>query len=129
MTDYIALIRKDETSDYGVDFPDFPGCVTAGTTLDEARDMAVEALAFHISGMIEEGYDIPEPSSLEALMNDPHNRDAVAVLVTIPGADKAVRVNVVFRKSALQRIDLAAKARGQNRSAYLTEAGLAHAEE
>jgi hypothetical protein len=33
MTSYIALLRKDVDSDYGVEFPDFPGCVTAGTTL------------------------------------------------------------------------------------------------
>ncbi len=33
---YIALLRKDEGSDYGVEFPDFPGCVTAGKTLEEA---------------------------------------------------------------------------------------------
>ena len=44
MSTYIALIRKDPDSDYGVDFPDFPGCVTAGSTLDEARSMADEAL-------------------------------------------------------------------------------------
>ena len=30
MTTCIALLRKEATSDYGVDFPDFPGCVTAG---------------------------------------------------------------------------------------------------
>ena len=40
MASYVALIRKDPASDYGVDFPDFPGCVTAGRTLEEARRMA-----------------------------------------------------------------------------------------
>ena len=44
MTSYIALIHKDEGSDYGVSFPDFPGCVTAGASLDEARGMAEEAM-------------------------------------------------------------------------------------
>lgn len=33
MTAYIALLRKKPTNDFGVDFPDFPGCVTAGKTL------------------------------------------------------------------------------------------------
>ena len=28
--EYIGLIHKDAGSDYGVSFPDFPGCVTAG---------------------------------------------------------------------------------------------------
>ena len=40
MTEYIALIHKEPGSDYGVSFPDFPGCITAGTTVDEARRMA-----------------------------------------------------------------------------------------
>ena len=37
MRQYIALIHKDADSDYGVSFPDFPGVVTAGRTLDEVR--------------------------------------------------------------------------------------------
>lgn len=37
MANYIALLRKEEDSDFGVSFRDFPGCVTAGRTLDEAQ--------------------------------------------------------------------------------------------
>ncbi len=48
MTVFIALLRKDPASDFGVDFPDFPGCVTAGSTVDEAVAMAREALGGHI---------------------------------------------------------------------------------
>ena len=43
MTNYIAIIHKDPKSDFGVSFPDFPGCITAGKTIDEAKDMAKEA--------------------------------------------------------------------------------------
>jgi len=74
---YIALLHKDPKSDYGVSFPDLPGCITAGRTLDEARAMAVDALALHLQGMIEDGSAIPEPSSLETVMADPDNRDGV----------------------------------------------------
>ena len=42
--DYVAIIHKDHDSDFGVSFPDFPGCITAGLTLDEAKGMALEAL-------------------------------------------------------------------------------------
>ena len=55
MTAYIALLRKQPRSDFGVDFPDFPGCITAGRTLDEARRMASDALLFHVDGMREDG--------------------------------------------------------------------------
>jgi predicted RNase H-like HicB family nuclease len=53
--EYIAYLHKDRDSDYGVSFPDFPGCITAGKTLDEASRMAAEALALHIQDMIEDG--------------------------------------------------------------------------
>ena len=33
----IGLVHKDAGSDYGVSFPDLPGCATAGATLEEAR--------------------------------------------------------------------------------------------
>jgi predicted RNase H-like HicB family nuclease len=128
MTDYIALIRKVEGSDYSVDFPDFEGCITAGSTLDEARDMASEALGLHIAGMIEDGDEIPEPSSLESVMQDDHNRDAVVVLVSPrQEPDTPIRINVSIRRSELERIDKAADARGQKRSAFLAAAALAYA--
>jgi predicted RNase H-like HicB family nuclease len=78
MASYIALIRKDADSDFGVDFPDFPGCVTAGATLDEARRMAHEALELHVTGMIAHGEELPAPSTLDAIMAAPENQDAAA---------------------------------------------------
>lgn len=100
MTSYIGLIRKDANSDFGVDFPDFPGCVSAGATLDEARRMAPEALDLHIGGVLEDGEALPVPSSLEAVMADPENADAVAFLVSVPeAADRTVRVNILCPNS------------------------------
>ena len=46
--------------------------------------MAAEALALHVEGMLEDREPIPEPSSLDTIMNDPENRDAVAFLVEVP---------------------------------------------
>ena len=83
MPSYIGLIHKDANSDFGVSFPDFPGVITAGTTLDDARAMAEEALALHVEGMVEDGEAIPEPSTLEEMMSDPDNRSGVAILVSV----------------------------------------------
>jgi predicted RNase H-like HicB family nuclease len=79
MADYVALLSKDPDSDYGVDFPDFPGCVTAGETPEEARELALEALRLHIEGMIEDGEKIPLPSPLDKVTSDPANSDAAGV--------------------------------------------------
>ena len=84
MATYIALLRKDPDSDYGVDFPDFPGCVTAGRDLDEARVMAAEALSGHIACMAEEGLPIPAPSAFQDVMADPDNADALLFQVEVP---------------------------------------------
>lgn len=83
MCNYIGLIRKDANSDYGVSFPDFPGVISAGTDLDDARRMATNALVFHLEGLAEDGLPIAEPSSLETIMADPENRDGVAILVSV----------------------------------------------
>ncbi|WP_427026584.1 type II toxin-antitoxin system HicB family antitoxin (plasmid) [Aureimonas ureilytica] len=123
MASYIALIHKDAGSDYGVSFPDLPGCVTAGTDLDDARAMAAEALALHLSGLAEDGEAIPEPSSLETVMADPENRDGVAILVQAPArARKVVRVNVTFPEDELAAIDAKAEAFGMTRSGFLARA-------
>ena len=123
--DYIAYLHKDRDSDFGVSFPDFPGCVTAGKTLEEARRMAAEALALHLEGMIEDGEVVPEPSSLDALENDPNMRGAVAVLVGVePAPDKTVRINITARESQLEAIDRLASKAGMTRSAYMVQSAL-----
>ncbi|MGB3549593.1 MAG: type II toxin-antitoxin system HicB family antitoxin [Candidatus Binatus sp.] len=81
--DYIAYLRKDRDSDFGVSFPDFPGCVSGAKTLQEVRRMAAEALALHIEGMIEDGEVVPSPSNLDVLRNDPNMRRAVPILVSV----------------------------------------------
>ncbi|MGN6309537.1 MAG: type II toxin-antitoxin system HicB family antitoxin [Xanthobacteraceae bacterium] len=120
---YIALIHKDTDSDYGVSFPDLPGCIAAGSTLDEARDMAVEALTLHLEGLAEDGEAIPEPSSLEAIMSDKTNADGVAILVPAPtAASKSVRINITLPADVLDQIDQYAEREGFTRSGFLAQA-------
>lgn len=120
MRAYIALIRKEDGTSYGVDFPDFPGCVSAGDTLAEALDGAREALTLYVEDMIAEGEALPAPSDLDAVMAVPHNSDAVAALVLAPeGARRWRRVNITMDEDLLARIDAAA-GKG-HRSEFLEE--------
>jgi predicted RNase H-like HicB family nuclease len=123
MRQYIALIHKDTDSDYGVSFPDLPGCVTAGVDLDDARRMAEEALGLHLEGMEEDGDSIPEPSSLEAVMADRENQSGVAILVQAPEkATRAARANITIPEDELERIDRFASEHGMTRSGFLLRA-------
>ncbi len=123
MQHYIGLIHKDADSDYGVSFPDLPGVITAGSTVDEARAMAEEALALHLKGMAEDGEALPAPSSLEEIMANKENKDAVAVLVPAPAAAaKSVRVNITLPSDVLEQIDRHAEQEGYTRSGFLAHA-------
>jgi predicted RNase H-like HicB family nuclease len=124
MANYIAIVHKETKSDFGVSFPDFPGCITAGKNIDEAKDMAQEALTLHIQGMIEDGEQLAGSSKLEDIMSDPDYANAIAYLVvSVPDAKpRTVRVNVTVPEMTLKQIDAAAKKRGMSRSSFLVHA-------
>jgi len=122
--EYIAFLHKERKSDFGVSFPDFPGCVTAGRTLEDARRMAVEALSLHVEGMMEDGDAIPQPSTLDSLADDPAMKGAVAVLVGVDVSEKSMRFNITARKSQMAEIDRRAKREGMTRSAYIVASAL-----
>jgi len=96
-----------------------------GRTLDEARRMAAEALAAHVAGMIEDGDEVPPPSNLDALANDPDIQGAVAFLVSAePAPEKTIRINITARASQLEAIDRLAEKAGMTRSAYMVQSSL-----
>ncbi|AOY58394.1 MULTISPECIES: type II toxin-antitoxin system HicB family antitoxin [Desulfococcus] len=121
MANYIAVVHKASKTDFGVSFPDFPGCITAGQTVDEAKDLAQEALALHVKGMIEDGDEMPAPSKLEDIMADADYADVIAYLVvSIPDTKpRTVRINITVPEMTLKQIDAAAKKRGMSRSSFL----------
>jgi len=119
---YPALIHKDRESDYGVSFPDVPGCVSAGSTPEEAHELAEEALQFHVDGMLEDGEPVSEPTTLTnayTLAKEQGTLVVTMVPVRIPG--KARRINVTMEENLLDEIDQAAAKRGMSRSGFLAE--------
>ena len=49
---------------YSAYLPDLSGCVAAGETFDETRELIAEAVELHLQLMEEEGLSIPEPAPL-----------------------------------------------------------------
>ncbi len=58
---YAIVIEKAE-SNYAAYIPDLPGCVAAGDTIEETKQLLREAVEIHIKGMKEDGLPIPEPT-------------------------------------------------------------------
>ncbi len=123
MTAYIALIDKADDGTHGVVFPDFPGCVSAGDTYEEALRNGAEALAFHVDGMRRDGEAIPPPRGLEevdATAGDWYDVEGsvVALVPLLPAPPRSVRINVTMNERLVAEID----AVSHNRSAFLSEA-------
>lgn len=128
MAHVVTLIHQ-EGGHYGASFPDFPGATTVAGDLDTLYRKAAEMLAFHVSGMSEDGDEIPRVRSLDELQGDPVFREdsegAMIALVSVDLPGKAVRVNVTIEESLLKRIDRAAEASGESRSGFLAQSARA----
>jgi predicted RNase H-like HicB family nuclease len=88
---YPIAINKDPDTDYGVTVPDLPGCFSAGSTIDECLLMAREAIELHTQVMLEDGLEIPLPSDIETLRQNPDLTDAIWAIVSvdIPSVSRA----------------------------------------
>ncbi len=58
-----VIIEQEPDGGFGAYVPDLPGCVGMGATRNETMENMIEAIRFHIEGMIEEGLPIPVTTS------------------------------------------------------------------
>ena len=124
---YIAFIHKDPDSVYGVSFPDVPGCISAGDTIDDAVRNAVEALSGHIRMLEADGDPVPSPRDFDAIVEDPdlaEDREGAMTTIVPLVRDRgsSTRIKVSLDLGLLEAIDAAARERGQTRSAFLASA-------
>lgn len=93
MPHYIALIHKDADSSYGVSFPDVPGVITAGDSIDDAMQKAAEILEFAAEDWNDRdgSKHFPTPRTIDELRADPvFQEDAAdAVIAAVPFRAKA----------------------------------------
>jgi predicted RNase H-like HicB family nuclease len=65
---YLIIVEKTNTG-YSAYSPDLPGCGSTGATREEVEANMREAIEFHIEGLKQDGYDIPEPSSYSSYVD------------------------------------------------------------
>ena len=119
---YVATIDKEDGTNYGVSFHDFPGCVSAGETLGEAAENAKEALALHIEGMLEDKESIPEPSAMEVVQEHAGGSSVYALVPADVELGQTVRVNITINDRLLKHVDKFSDELGMKRSAFLAAA-------
>ena len=71
LNDYMAMsyrmeiVEDKDEGGFVVTYPDLPGCITCGKTLESAVANATDAKKAWIEAALEEGIEIQEPDSLE----------------------------------------------------------------
>ena len=64
---YPALFHKEDDGGFWVSFPDIPECLTQGTDMSQAYEMAVDALGLALADRIKEN-NVPVPTSIDFLV-------------------------------------------------------------
>ena len=116
MTRYPALI-DGEAGACGVTFPDLPGIVAMGATLDEALLNAEEALRDYAAETEKDGQPLVVPSLLEDVPPA-----AGSTLVTVPLmrlSGRSVRANLTLDEGVVAFIDGEARRRRMTRTAFV----------
>ncbi len=124
---YPVIIHKDPESDYGVTVPDLPGCFSAGGTMDEALQEAIEAIETHLEGLWLDGEPIPAAKSIDEHQGNPDFADGVWVLVTVDItklSGKTRRINITLPERVLNVMDKYAAEHGGTRSGLIAEAAI-----
>jgi len=62
MYKYLVIFEKADDN-YSAYSPDIPGCITTGATRNEVERNIRVAINFHIEGLVEDGFPLPETVS------------------------------------------------------------------
>lgn len=119
------IVHKSESSSYGGELPDFPGCYPMGETLEALLKNVQDAVELWMDG--EDTAIFPSPSRLEDVQTSEAAKGRVLLLVEIDTAfldTTTERINITVPRYALTAIDRQAKASGLSRSAYMVKASL-----
>jgi len=115
---YPAILERGAHNTFGVWFPDFPGCVAAARSQEEAMAKAQEALAHGVDGLTERGEPLPQPSTFDAIAIPKGCKFVAFFAVGVEPPDPSERVNVYLPRSLIARVDRQAAELGMSRSSF-----------
>ncbi len=116
MLRYPALI-DGESGAYGVTFPDLPGIVAMGASMDEAMINAEEALRDYALEAERDGDAIVPPSAIESVKPPPDSALVAIPLIRLSG--RRVRANLTLDEGVAEFINSEARRRRMTRTAYV----------
>ena len=116
MIRYPALIDGEKGA-YGVSFPDIPGVVAMGVTMDEALLNAEEALRDYVIETEKTGDKPVSPSLIEEIETPAGNALVSIPLIRLSG--HSVRANLTLDEEVVTYTDGEARRRGMTRTKFV----------
>lgn len=124
----IAIEPGTKTRAYSVVVPDLPGCFSAADdSIDQAIELAKEAIELWIETALDQNETVPQPSNIADLQKKREFKGWVWAIVEIDPAllsNTIERVNITLPKRILAKLDKTAKAQGTTRSGLIAELAL-----
>ncbi|MEO7220928.1 MAG: type II toxin-antitoxin system HicB family antitoxin [Devosia sp.] len=127
MARYISLVEGGRGS-FGLSFPDLPGCVAMGRSMDEVVQRGTEALSEWVIDVVSDGLRLPKARNMDQILKDPEVLEDLArgsVFVSIPlilDSGRSARANISIDAGLLNAVDEEAQRHGVTRSAFLAAA-------
>jgi predicted RNase H-like HicB family nuclease len=115
---YPAVLEKGAKGTFGVWFPDFPDCVVAGRSQEEAIAKAEIELSAAADTLAERDATLPVPTPFEAIVLPKGCRFVAYFVVGVEPPNPSERVNIYLPKNLLARADQAAAQLGMSRSSF-----------
>jgi predicted RNase H-like HicB family nuclease len=115
---YPAVLEKGPKGTFGAWFPDFPDCVAAGRSQEEAIQKVEFALARAVATLFEQETPLPEPTAFENIILPKGCRFVAFFAVSVEPPDPSERVNIYLPKSLIARADRRAAELGMSRSSF-----------
>lgn len=123
--EYYAIFEKEQNTCYAGYCPDYPGVMSSGNSLSEAKQELIEAIEFYL-----EDNSAAAASTLEAVENFKYDKAAanttrIIIQIEVSVSNPTHRINVTIDEETLHIIDdYVSTHKAGSRSNFLAQAAL-----
>ena len=115
---YPGVLEQHPKGTYGAWFPDFPDCVAAGPSQEEAIRKAEYIVAQAVDRLAEQDLALPAPTAIDNVVLPKSAKFVAFFVVGVEPPDPSERVNIYLPKSLIARADKRAAELGMSRSSF-----------
>ncbi len=115
---YPAVLERGPKGSFAIWFPDFPDCVAAGKTQEDALAKSEVALAKAVDALAEADHPLTQPTAFEDIRLPKGSRPIAYFAVSVEPPNPSERVNIYLPRNLITQADKRAEELGMSRSSF-----------